>query len=65
MSLFRFCQQKFLLLLIVFNALSSFLSSEALAMDLIARCQADPDRVFHAVRESAGSDATVAVVSSC
>ena len=26
-----------------------------MAMDLIARCQADPDKVFHAVRESAAA----------
>ena len=51
----RFNWVKFLIFLFVISVLVSALSGEALAMDLIARCQADPDAVFHAVRESAAA----------
>ena len=45
----RSCSKSLLLTLLI----GAIFSGEALAMDLIAQCQADPDKVFHAVRESA------------
>ncbi len=53
MSEIRFYMFKFFTILFVINALGPKFSGEALGMNLGVRCQADPDMVFQAVRESA------------